>query len=95
VFPPETGALLRDGYRRRIESDAVRRDVGEVLAHGEPQEGIGQGAATEAAAQSGERAQPGGAEPAERSVAAAEGPAKPNGGEVVVDFPTAGQAPAA
>ena len=34
---------LRDGYRTRMSTDAVRRDLGEILSHGEPENGVGQG----------------------------------------------------
>jgi hypothetical protein len=38
---------LRRGYHERINTDAVRRDLGEMLAHGEPEHGMGQGEAAE------------------------------------------------
>src|SRR6185369_709659 len=51
---PDTLALsaateqwLRDGYEQRIGTEAVKRDLGEILAHGEPERGMGQGEATE------------------------------------------------
>ena len=56
VLSAETEQWLRDGYRARMRSTAVRRDLGDILAHGEPETGMGQGdaaddaAATEAAA---------------------------------------------
>jgi hypothetical protein len=43
VLLPDTEEWLRHGYRARMDSDAVRRDLGEILAHGEPETGIGQG----------------------------------------------------
>src|SRR3954463_5859623 len=43
VLSAETEEWLRHGYRARMNSDAVRRDLGEILAHGEPDTGIGQG----------------------------------------------------
>ena len=45
-------AWLRDGYRARMNTDAVLRDLGAILAHGEPDDGIGQGESTDAAARS-------------------------------------------
>jgi hypothetical protein len=61
VIPPSTQARLRDGYRRRIETDAIKRDIGTVLSHGEPEpdsarhEGaVEQEAAHQAAGQPGE-----------------------------------------
>src|ERR1035437_5430154 len=46
---PVTEQWLRHGYQQRMSTGAVRRDLGEILAHGEPERGMGQG---EAAAQS-------------------------------------------
>src|SRR3954447_3716156 len=51
VLSPETEEWLRHGYRARMNSDAVRRDLGEILAHGEPETGIGQGENAELPAQ--------------------------------------------
>src|SRR3954453_16517240 len=51
VLSPETEEWLRHGYRARVNSDAVRRDLGEILAHGEPETGIGQGENAELPAQ--------------------------------------------
>src|SRR3954453_14475627 len=45
-----TEAWLRDGYRARMSTDTVLRDVGVILAHGEPDDGMGQGESTDAAA---------------------------------------------
>jgi hypothetical protein len=47
VLSPETEEWLRHGYRARMNSDAVRRDLGAILAHGEPETGIGQGESAE------------------------------------------------
>src|SRR5690349_3330127 len=44
-----TEAWLRHGYRARMNSESVLRDLGPILAHGEPDDGIGQGESTEAA----------------------------------------------
>jgi hypothetical protein len=43
VLSPDTEQWLRHGYQTRMSTDAVRRDLGEILAHGEPETGIGQG----------------------------------------------------
>ena len=50
VLSAETEQWLRDGYAARIASDAVVRDLGPVLAHGEPETGTGQGEAADAPA---------------------------------------------
>jgi hypothetical protein len=42
-----TEQWLRNGYLQRMNTDAVRRDLGEILAHGEPERGMGQGEAAE------------------------------------------------
>jgi hypothetical protein len=47
VLSAETEQWLRHGYRARMESDAVRRDLGPILAHGEPETGVGQGESAE------------------------------------------------
>jgi hypothetical protein len=47
----ETEQWLRHGYQLRMDTDAVRRDLGEILAHGEPETGIGQGEVADQAAQ--------------------------------------------
>ena len=47
VLSPATEAWLRDRYREEIGAEAVRRDLGEILAHGEPDCGGGQGEAAE------------------------------------------------
>ena len=51
LLSPETEQWLRRGYQIRISTDAVRRDLGEILAHGEPENGIGQGEVADQAAQ--------------------------------------------
>ena len=43
VLSPATEAWLRDGYRQRMDTETVLRDLGPILAHGEPDDGIGQG----------------------------------------------------
>jgi hypothetical protein len=44
---PATEQWLRQGYHARMNTDAVRRDLGAILAHGEPETGMGQGEAAE------------------------------------------------
>ena len=51
VHCADTEQWLRHGYRTRMNSDAVRRDLGPILAHGEPETGIGQGESAELPAQ--------------------------------------------
>ena len=79
-----TEQWLRRGYEQRMATEAVRRDLGAILAHGEPESGMGQGEAAE---------QP----PDEPVAAVSEGEARsalPNGdrddaegkGAVVIDF---------
>jgi hypothetical protein len=48
VLSPETEHWLREGYLRRMNTVAVRRDLGAILAHGEPETGMGQGDAADA-----------------------------------------------
>ncbi len=43
-----TEQWLRHGYEARMSTDAVKRDLGTILAHGEPETGMGQGEAAEA-----------------------------------------------
>ena len=47
TLSPATEQWLRHGYEQRMGSEAVRRDLGEILAHGEPDRGMGQGEAAE------------------------------------------------
>jgi hypothetical protein len=51
VLSPDTEQWLRHGYQTRMSTQAVRRDLGEILAHGEPETGIGQGEVADQAAQ--------------------------------------------
>jgi hypothetical protein len=83
VLSPDTEQGLRHGYQTRMSTEAVRRDLGEILAHGEPETGIGQGEVADQAAQP-------------TSEPAAEPPAaNGNGREVVtVDFGDLGPAAA-
>src|SRR4051794_19138689 len=50
ILSPATDAWLREGYRARMHTATVLRDLGATLAHGEPDDGIGQGESTDAAA---------------------------------------------
>jgi hypothetical protein len=43
LLSPATEAWLREGYAQQMSTEEVRRDLGEILSHGEPQCGIGQG----------------------------------------------------
>jgi hypothetical protein len=47
VLSPDTEQWLRQGYQARMNTPAVRRDLGEILPHGEPETGMGQGDAAE------------------------------------------------
>jgi hypothetical protein len=49
VISAATEGWLRDVYELQMETDVVRRDLGEILAHGEPKRGVGQGEAVEEA----------------------------------------------
>jgi hypothetical protein len=42
-----TEQWLRRGYQQRMSTEPVRRDLGEILSHGEPEQGMGQGEAAE------------------------------------------------
>jgi hypothetical protein len=85
VLSAETEQWLRNGYATRMATEAVRRDLGEILAHGEPENGIGQGEVADQAAQP--ASEPPAAEPAT--------PATNGHGEVVtVDFGDLGPAAA-
>ena len=91
VLSAETEQWLRDGYRARMSSRRPSlRDLGPILAHGEPDDGMGQGESTDQAAHATEPAATDSAPPDEAAT-----PARPvapdetgNGsGELVtVDF---------
>jgi hypothetical protein len=49
ALSPATEQWLRHGYQQRMSTAVVRRDLGEILAHGEPERGMGQGEAAEQA----------------------------------------------
>jgi hypothetical protein len=84
VLSPDTEQWLRHGYQTRISTEAVRRDLGEILAHGEPENGIGQGEVADQAAQ------PANEPPAETPAANGNG----RGEVVTVDFGDLGPAAA-
>ena len=58
VLSSETEQWLRAGYAARMRTYAVVRDLGPMLAHGEPHAEMGQGESTDAAAHPGEPAAP-------------------------------------
>ena len=41
TLSPGTEQWLRHGYQQRMSTEAVKRDLGEILAHGEPERGHG------------------------------------------------------
>jgi hypothetical protein len=79
VLAPETEQWLRQGYQARMSTDAVRRDLGEMLAHGEPETGMGQGEAAD-------QATPTPTPTTEPTAAPADAPAAHGNGVVAVDF---------
>jgi hypothetical protein len=83
VLSAETEQWLRHGYRARVSTPTVARDLGPILAQGEPDDGMGQGESTDQAAHAGEVTADRAA-PAEEAATAGDG----NGsGELVsVDF---------
>jgi hypothetical protein len=90
ILTADTEQWLRHGYQTRMSTDAVRRDLGEILAHGEPENGIGQGEVADQAAQ------PTSEQPAETPAAepASHGNGKGEGEVVTVDFGDLGPAAA-
>ena len=85
VLSAETEQWLRHGYQTRMSTEAVRRDLGEMLAHGEPENGIGQGEVADQAAQP--ASEPPAAEPTAPN-------GNGNGSVVTVDFGDLGPAAA-
>ena len=84
VLSPDTEQWLRHGYQTRMSTEAVQRDLGVILAHGEPETGIGQGEGADQAAQ------PAAEQPAETPAANGNG----RGEVVTVDFGDLGPAAA-
>ena len=89
-----TEQWLRHGYEQRMGTEAVRRDLGEILAHGEPESGMGQGEAAEqpdaqafwdGEASPGAPERPQDAAP-DRGANSAADTSAPGNGAVVVDF---------
>lgn len=80
LLSPATEQWLRQGYETRMNTDAVKRDLGPILAHGEPETGMGQGEAAEQAA----AAPVAGSEPAAAAPTAVA--ADRSNGVVAVDF---------
>ena len=88
AISPATEQWLRQGYEARMNTDAVRRDLGAILAHGEPETGMGQGEAAETN-------QPPADTPNLEAAAAPESsPAADGNGVVTVDFGGLGPAAA-
>jgi hypothetical protein len=89
VLSSETEQWLRQGYQARMNTPAVRRDLGEILPHGEPETGMGQGDAAEhnptADGAAAEHATAGQADSATPPPDTAAGATR-NGGGVAVDF---------
>ena len=71
-----------------MNTPAVRRDLGDILPHGEPETGMGQGDAAEhnAAAEHAAAGQPDTPAPVPTDPPDAAAPAARNGGGVAVDF---------
>ncbi len=82
----ETEQWVRRGYATRMATEAVRRDLGDILPHGEPEEGMGQGEDIEQGTPEAPAASP----PSPGEAAPANGD-----GVVVVDFGGIGPADAA
>jgi hypothetical protein len=81
LLSPATEAWLRAGYRARMSTETVLRDLGPILAHGEPDDEMGQGERTDEAARTGH------ATPAEdiAPAASAEPPPAANGNGQLID----------
>jgi hypothetical protein len=96
ILSSATEQWLRNGYAIRMSTEAVRRDLGEILPHGEPESGMGQGEAAEQSVQgeSGESANATAASPAVPSAPAAPGENGKREGVVAVDFGGLGPAAA-
>jgi hypothetical protein len=92
VLSPTTEAWLRDRYTEEISADAVRRDLGEILAHGEPERGGGQGEAAEHPPQEASSAATETTGEAERATPGSNGQLSEERGSglVIVDFGTHG-----
>ena len=80
AISPATEQWLRQGYEARMNTDAVRRDLGLILAHGEPETGMGQGEAAETSQPPADTAN------LEATAAAQPSPGADGNGVVTVDF---------
>ncbi len=87
VLSGATEQWLRHGYEARMNTDAVRRDLGPILAHGEPEIGMGQGEAAETDNGAAEAA-------VSETPAGAPSPSAEGNGVVAVDFGGLGPAAA-
>jgi hypothetical protein len=92
LLSPETEQWLRHGYVTRMSTEAVRRDLGPMLAHGEPENGIGQGEVADQAAQP--AGEPSAAEQPAPEPTRPAGNGNGNGEVVTVDFGDLGPAAA-
>jgi hypothetical protein len=92
LLSPETEEWLRHGYVTRMSTEAVRRDLGVMLAHGEPENGIGQGEVADQAAQP--AGEPSAAEQPAPEPTRPAGNGNGNGEVVTVDFGDLGPAAA-
>ena len=88
AISPATEQWLRHGYEARMNTDAVRRDLGAILAHGEPETGMGQGEAAETNQPPADTAN------LEPAAAAQSSPGADGNGVVTVDFGGLGPAAA-
>jgi len=88
AISPATEQWLRQGYEARMNTDAVRRDLGAILAHGEPETGMGQGEAAETNQPPADTAN------LEAAAAAQSSPGADGNGVVTVDFGGLGPAAA-
>jgi hypothetical protein len=91
VLSPDTEQWLRQGYQARMNTPAARRDLGEILPHGEPESGMGQGDAAEhsptADGAAAEQVTAGQADSAAQTGSRdSAAPANRNGDRVAVDF---------
>jgi len=88
VLSAETEQWLRNGYRARVSTPAVARDLGPILAHGEPDDGMGQGESTDQVAHATEPTATGSS--ASDVAAAPAAPGNGTGELVAVDFGSLG-----
>jgi hypothetical protein len=94
AISPTTEQWLRQGYEARMNTESVRRDLGAILAHGEPETGMGQGEAAEANQATAEASQPPNDTHEGTNTAAASAPGADGNGVVAIDFGGLGPAAA-